>query len=249
VLLTYSPGQNAGSRFGHLRADGTFISFGAAGTLETAPASFYFDGSGVDFAVRLANGAVHSLSSGSGRADMVLTNPNNPDVYDRIQVQFDFDTDPWADATIEVQVQGGGEGGFYNRYYPGTDEDLQLTGSINVNASWLTGQPAQVAHASDVFYPRVRSLEGQFAGAPAILVADPFTTGAPLVAIALPGVQVSPAFILLSAGFIGPAGFLSNLPIPAGWEGYHLMLQAFAVSALAGNGLFGATDAMTLTFQ
>jgi len=52
----------------------------------------------------------------------------------------------------------------------------------------------------------------------------------------------------LTTGIIGPAGFLGNLPIPAGWPGYHVLVQGLAVSPWSGNGLYGSTDAMTLTF-
>ena len=248
VELTYSPGLQAGSLFGHLRTDGTFVTFGQAGFLPVAPASFFFDGSGVDFAIRLSNGAVHSLSNGTGRPMLLHANASNPDVFDRVDVQFDVNGDGIPDATVHVQVEGSGGGGFYTRYYPGTDEDLTINGSVNINASYLTSQRAQTANAGDIFYSRVRSSEGQFAGAPALLVAEAFVAASPVVAMPLPGVQVSTGYILLQAGTVGPAGMLGNLPIPAGWAGYHLLLQGFAISSFAGNGLYGATDAMTLTF-
>lgn len=248
VELTYSPGLQTGSRFGHLRADGTFVTYGQQGFLPVAPASFFFDGSGVDFAIRLSNGNVYSLSNGKGRTQLLHVNASNPDVFDRFDVQFDVNGDGVPDATVHVQVAGNGAGGFYTRYYPGTDEDLVLSGSVNVNAAYLTGQRAQTAQGGDIFYPRVRSSEGQFAGAPSLLVAEAFVASSPVVAMALPGVQVSTGYIVLQAGLVGPAGMLGSLPIPAGWAGYHLLLQGFAISSFAGNGLYGATDAMTLTF-
>lgn len=247
VQVTYQPGTQTGSRFGHLRADGTFVSFGIEGVLNSAPASFFFDGAGVDFAIRLFNGAVHSLSDGTGRTVMSQVNTNNPEVYSGFAVQFDVNGDRVPDATMQVQVAGGGTGGFYTRYYPGTDEDLTLQGSVNVNASYLAGQRAQVAQAGDIFYPRIRSAEGQFAGALALFVVEPFTPAAPVVPIALPGVQLSANNFVVTSGAIGPAGLLGSLPIPFGWSGYHLMMQGFAVSANAGNGIYGSTDAMTLT--
>jgi len=248
VQVTYLAGLQSGSRFGHLRADGSFVSFGLQGVLNSAPASFFFDGAGVDFAIRLFNGTVHSLSDGTGRTVMLQANSNNPDVFDRFDVQFDVNGDRVPDATMQVQVQGAGSGGFYTHYYPGTDEDLTLNGSVNVNASYLTGQRAQVAQAGDIFYPRIRSSEGQFAGALALLVAEPFVAASPVVPLSLPGVQVSANHFVLTSGSIGPAGLLGSLSIPFGWSGYHLMLQGFSVSANAGNGIYGSTDAMTLTF-
>lgn len=40
--LTCHAGLQSGSRFGHLRADDTFVAYGQEGLLESAPASFYF---------------------------------------------------------------------------------------------------------------------------------------------------------------------------------------------------------------
>jgi len=248
VQLTYVAGQHPGSSFGHLRADGTFVTFGQQGTLQSAPASFFFDGSGVDFAIRLSNGAVYSLSNGAGRARLMQANANNLDVFDRIDVDFDTDGNRIADALIQVQATGNGTGGFYTRFYPGTDEDLELTGSVNIHAAWLGGNFAQVAHAGSVFYPRMRSPENQFTGAPAFLIGEPFVTTAP-TPVGLPGIHLSAGgHFLLMVGTMGPAGFLGSMPIPAGWTGYHLLMQGVSLSPNAGNGVFGATDAVTLTF-
>ncbi len=248
TVMTYAPGLHAGSQFGHLRADGTFVAIGQAGLLETAPASFFFDRRGVDFAIRLQSGAICALSNGKARVSLQNVNPANFDVFDSLQVLFDADGNHIPDATVSLQTVGDSTGGFYHSYYPGSGEDLFLSASINVNASFLSGQPAQVANPADVIYTRVRSFEGQFANEPAFLVGELFSSSTP-TPIPFPGIWFSGSnHFVLQSGSIGPAGMLGNIFVPGGLSGHHLLLQAVSLSLNAGNGLLATTDGMTVTF-
>lgn len=245
--LTYAAGLQAGSRFGHLRADGTFVTHGQQGVLETAPASYFFDGRGVDFAIRLSNGTVHSLSNGHGRVDLLNANPQNFDVFAQIRVQFDVNADMIPDATLDVQASQPGIGGFYTDHFRGTGEDLALDVGLNTRVSWLMGKPAQVVSPGATIRMGLQSLEGLFYGNPGFIVGTVFATTPPAAIPGFPGLYLEPGHFILSIGSMSPAGLSRTLTIPASGSGLHLLLQGCAFGQWSNNGLVGASDGVTVT--
>ena len=137
--------------------------------------------------------------------------------------------------------------------YPGTGEDLILRTGVNTFPTGGPGNDIKTALAGDVLQVEIESPAATFTGSPYLVLVELFATGFPPPS-PLPGVNVSlTGFVILMDGAtpVGPGlqpqlppfGITNSFLVPAGLSSTSLMIQGFALSPLATNGVFAAADA------
>lgn len=168
---------------------------------------------------------------------------------------LDFDGDPRVSgARVDI-----GADEVLAASMPGTGEDLALYtwigGGGDPNANTASAAPGES------IVTRIMSPDGLLVGAPALLVAQGFTTGAPPApnpGLGAVHINLLSPYTVLS-GTLSPAPFpVAGLPttgtdvamlVPPGLTGNSARLQAFAVTAVAANGQYAATRAHDIDFQ
>ena len=137
--------------------------------------------------------------------------------------------------------------------YPGTTEDFIMETGISGGTSTGPGNDIKTALAGDSLNILAESPAGTFNGAPFLILAELFPTGAPPVGV-LPTLHLSLSgfFILVDGAVaVGPglvpglpaAGSSSSFLLPPGLTGSSLLLQSLALSPTAANTLFAISDA------
>ncbi len=139
--------------------------------------------------------------------------------------------------------------------YPGSGEDLIL--ETVVNDSGDPSASVRFLTMGDVLKMTLRSPLGTFAPPSMVVVGQFFMTGSPPAhPPGFPEVRVDPVFAFVMAP--GPipnwqlpitGGFTWGFNVPMTYPGFSLMLQGFAVSPLAANGFFAATEGHELRFE
>jgi endonuclease/exonuclease/phosphatase family metal-dependent hydrolase len=138
--------------------------------------------------------------------------------------------------------------------YPGSGEDLLM--STGIGGAPTTGPlfDVKTAGAGDLLYVHFVSPSGTFDFAPPLLVAQIFAFGNPPLGPLL-GLHVNTAgaVVLVNGLDGGPLGLQEVIApgagnthvylVPAGLAPFSVMLQTLAVSSLAANGFFAASDA------
>lgn len=136
------------------------------------------------------------------------------------------------------------------RRYPGSSEDLLLETGINAAPSAC---PLESAGIGAHLLADLTSPNGLYAGAPAFLLLDGFTTGSPPGMLTpWPEIHLSPVSTLVVASAAALGGGLSvNLVVPTAAPGLSVLLQGVALdeSTQTGNALFTATDGHEVVLQ
>ncbi|MEM7201660.1 MAG: LamG-like jellyroll fold domain-containing protein [Planctomycetota bacterium] len=131
----------------------------------------------------------------------------------------------------------------------GTIEDLAL--DVTLSQGQVLAPPSLQQFASDTFFVRMTSPAGTFALDPYGILVQAYDAATPPIG-SFPGLVVD----LGSSGFIAggltpsvfglpllnPAGAQVALVVPASLAGFRVRMQGFALSPLAANGSFAATD-------
>ena len=142
--------------------------------------------------------------------------------------------------------------------YPGSLEDLDLSMGVNAPPLLPATTFVQDAAPGDALTLRLISPGGSFAMDPFAVIAQVFNTGLPPAPNPIfPSVQLDPAqAIVVFDGFASPSGpiglphFGFNLAgvAPPGHAGLSLLVQGFAFSPTANNGLFAVSSGCEIQF-
>lgn len=140
--------------------------------------------------------------------------------------------------------------------YPGLGEDLLLFSGLNADVLTSgSGNDIKTAMAGDDLVLRIESPLGTFLGDPLVLLGQVYPTAGGIPGGVLPGLWVAPPgpiFILdgsLPGPFGGPShvlvsgGNVLGFPLPGGFAGLSIVVQAGTVSASAANGFYTLSDA------
>lgn len=128
---------------------------------------------------------------------------------------------------------------------PGTGEDLAIASTINGLGCPLAG--VKPARPGDLVVLAFWSPGATFDGLPGALLVQA-TLADTLPPSPFPGIAVNPAVapgvaVFLDGAAIPPGGRLTGFVMPAGLQGIDLLLQAFALTPTAANGIFASTPA------
>ncbi len=144
----------------------------------------------------------------------------------------------------------------FNRHaYPGSNEDLKLDMVVN---DWGDPQASvRFLDAGDLATFQLRSPLGTFLPSSLMLLSQSFTTGLPPTAVfGYPELRIEPgAFFLMAPGAFEawttplPTGYIWGFDVPMTYPGFSLMVQGFALSTVANNGYFAATEGRELRFK
>ncbi len=139
--------------------------------------------------------------------------------------------------------------------YSGSGEDLILETIVNDS-----GDPAASVRfltMGDFLKMTVRSPAGTFPPSTMLLLGQFFMTGSPPAPIpGFPAVRIDPVFVFIMAPGPIPSwqvpsmgGFTWGFYVPMTYPGFSMMLQGFAITPLATNGFFAATQGHELRFE
>lgn len=140
---------------------------------------------------------------------------------------------------------------------PGSLEDLELHAWKGSGSD--PHRSSLVLATGDLLILRLASAGGGFIGAPALIVGQAFTTGAPPQSPAgLPGIHLDGNGLQVVYGdgsgafLVGPSiplgGVVLYYLVPPGLGGLSFRMQGFAVTPLAANGAYAVTEAHDLVF-
>ncbi len=160
----------------------------------------------------------------------------------------DFDGD-YDDDLLSINLSGNRidviENQLPARRYPGTDEDLNLVSIID-GITVPANQAVTVGHEGSVVTNTLISLMGTFDNEVGIIAIQQFNPGFPPFTMT-PGLYLNnfvyPAQLLLQQVLV-PGGITVQLNVPVGTVGQRYLVQGFAVTPTAMNGLGAFTDAI-----